>query len=98
MFDGSYNDGDGGDKRYHSSFESSGKSNNDDTNEDEEIPFSYYDAAAAALNPPHAIPTSATPSAPFSEGEQVLYTNKSDESTCLVVIQKVHYDDLLQPY
>ena len=102
MFDDSYNEegvsnGGSGDKRYHSSFESSGKSN-DDTNEEEEIPFSYYDAASAALKPPQPIPVSTTPTAPYREGEQVLYTNKNDESTCLVVIQKVHYDDLLQPY
>ena len=104
MFDDSYNEegvsnGGSGDKRYHSSFESSGKSNeNDDTNEEEEIPFSYHDAASAALKPPQPIPVSTTPTAPYREGEQVLYTNKNDESTCLVVIQKVHYDDLLQPY
>lgn len=103
MFDDSYNEeggsnGGSGDKRYHSSFESSAGKSNDDTNEEEEIPFSYYDAASAALKPPQPIPVSTTPTAPYREGEQVLYTNKNDESTCLVVIQKVHYDDLLQPY
>ena len=75
MFDDSYNEegvsnGGSGDKRYHSSFESSAGKSNDDTNEEEEIPFSYYDAASAALKPPQPIPVSTTPTAPYREGEQ----------------------------